>query len=503
MKTRRIATALLLFGLLTGCTQENPTAAEPVEWRAFDDGAFYIQLPAWRQVDPTEQNELIQVRQLDRAMTVSRQSGPPRLVGEYVAGALPDFGDFDAVELIESRFDRVIVEAVGGDGAQLRLRMIFVNCGGDTYFLNAAAPAGRWQETSDLQREALASFECDRSPTLALPSERVPGMIISAAGEEFGYQGYQQAAELARSAGIEAAHVYIPWGEIETSPGEYNWTLTDLLIDTLSLEGLRLSAVIEYIHTSVRGSTPEDLVDRAYDDPQYVERASEFAVAVAERYGDQLDYLALGNEVNIYFANEPQQLDPYLSAFRQMRTAVTGARLDLPVGTTIAFHEVERENRYDLLEAFKVGDFLAYTYYPHDPGFRYDVPTDRFGPALGAMAEASGDTAFIVVENGFSSSDLLGSSQARQAEYVRRSMDAWLNHPQAPSRLIWVSLHDPPGDCEEAALSFFGDGFDPSSIGEQSWRAFREYLCTLGFRQSDGTPKEAWEAMTEYLGPLE
>lgn len=498
----RVMLAIGVLSLLAACNGENEAAEGPVAWRAFDDGPFHVQLPDWESVNPTEEAELIQLRRRDRAVTVSRQSGVPRLVGEYVAEILPQTGDFQSVELLESRVDRVVLQAQGLEKPQLKLRMVFVYCGGNTYFLNAAAPISKWDGMRRLQQEAVASVQCDAAQPMAEPHDGMTGLIVSAAGEEFSFLGYQRAAALARSAGIEAAHVYVPWGEVETAPGQYDWTLTDLVLDTLSLEGLRLSAVIEYIHTSVRGPTPEDIADLPFDDPTYVERASDFAVAVAERYGDQIDYLALGNEVNIYFNEQPEDLDPYLQAFRQIRIAATGARLDLPIGTTIAFHEIQSANRFDLLHAFLLGDFLAYTYYPHDPGFRYDVPTDRFGAALTEMVAASGDTPFIIVENGFSSSERLGSDEARQAEYVRRSMEAWLEQG-SPSRQIWVGLHDPPGDCQEAALSFFPEGFDSSSAGQEAWQVFREYLCTLGFRQADGTPKEAWGALTEYLTPPE
>jgi hypothetical protein len=54
----------------------------------------------------------------------------------------------------------------------------------------------------------------------------------------------------------------------------------------MTLEGLRLSLVINFIHTSLPGETPPDLTGKRFADPIYVERAAAFSAAVAERYGD-------------------------------------------------------------------------------------------------------------------------------------------------------------------------------------------------------------------------
>jgi hypothetical protein len=66
-------------------------------------------------------------------------------------------------------------------------------------------------------------------------------------------------------------------------------------------------------------------------------------------------------------------------------------------------------------------------------------------------------------------------------------------------RHIWYNLHDgQPDNCATAPLSFFPPDFDPTTTGE-FWGFFGDYLCNLGLRYNDGTPKEGWGAFVESL----
>lgn len=498
-RSMRGLAALVVAAGLAACQRPSQATPVPDTWQVFEDGAMSLELPEWPAAGELGEFELTRVAELGRLVTISRYQGPPRLVGPNVAQALPDNGPFEPVELVSQQPETVVIQTTTNSEPFQRLRMSFYYCAGTTYSVGGASPVDSWQAFTAILDRVEASLTCAEAPVRAERHAKMVGLVVGPAGGDFSYGDYRQAAVQARSAGLEAAHVYLSWGRVETEPGVFDWTWTDMLVDSLWLEGLRLSMVIEFIHTSVPGEAPSDLEGLAFDDPAYMQRAAAFALAVADRYGDQLDYLAMGNEVNIYFAEHPQDLDPFLQAFQQIRLAVGGRHPELPIGTTLAFHEAQNNDRLDLIEAFKGGDFLAYTYYPHDPLFSYDVPADRFAGALQAMVEVSGETPFFVVENGFSSSALLGSSEERQAAYVEQSMQAYLGNEAATGRMIWVGQHDPATSCSPAAASFFPPDFDPAEIDPDAWQAFQEYLCTLGLRRADGTPKPAWSAL---LGSL-
>ena len=500
MKTAILGGAAAVLMLITAaCQRPGEAALAPQASVPFEDRALRLMLPDWPASVDLGEFELIRVSQAGHLVTISRYQGVPRLVGPSVAQALPEYGPFAAVDIVSLEPERVEIETYTLEERPQRLAIVFLYCDGFTYSIGGASVAESWSSFEPVMDQVLAGLTCASTPVRAERHPKMIGMVINPPGGDFDFAGYRQAAVQARSAGLEAAHLYLTWDSVESDPGQFDWAFSDMLLDTLWLEGLRLSLVIEYIHTSVPGGVPPDLEGMTFRDPGYSERATEFALAVADRYGDQLDYLALGNEVNIYFGDHSEDLDPYLALFQQMRLAVNGQHPELPIGTTLAFHEAQNSNRMDLVEAFKGGDFLAYTYYPHDPLFSYDVPVDRFAGALQAMVEVSGDTPFFIVENGFSSSTELGSSEARQADYVEASVQAYLAQAGADGRLIWIGQHDVGVSCQPAAESFFPPEFDPSTIDPAAWQAFQEYLCTLGLRRADGTPKPGWSVLLDQL----
>ena len=510
MKNRNwIRALLLLAGIGLACGQGTAVspqaagreAAANMTW--FTDDAFRLPLPDWQEVDSDDPNTLIAVAENGRALALARHELIPRLVARHLTDNLPDYGDFYDLALDDSAPGRAEINGrLGGDVVQ-QVRFIFVYCAGATYQLTGSAPEDDFASFEPLLDQVEADARCAERPQRAPHENGLVGLIINPPGDDYAFPNFRAAVFEARTAGVQATHTYLPWAEIEKTPGEYDWLIGDYLLDVLTLEGLRLSLVLDFIHTSVPGQTPPDLAGKSFADPVYVERAAAFSAAVAQRYGDQLDYLALGNEVNIYLADHPADLEPYLAAFMAMRTAVHAVRPDLPVGTTLAFHEAMSSGRYDLIDAFKTGDFLAYTYYPHTAGFRYDGDTNGFGAALDEMTAVSGDTPFMILENGWATAESLGGSEMKQDEYLRATFAALAENRDRFGRHLWFNLHDgTPEGCAEAALSFVPEGFDTAAAGE-SWGFFEDYLCTLGLKQNDGTPKQGWHTfqseMAAYL----
>lgn len=475
----------------------DPTAADTT---LLVDGAFQIPMPNWSQLETNDETTLRVVQSPQGwAMSVARQPLTPRLIARHLASVLPDHGDYSSLTVDDSRIDSPSIEGLSAGDPPLAIHYDFRYCDGATYQISASGPADSFAEFRRLYDGLIGQIQCAAIPPENPNQAGLVGLIINPARNDFTFDNFRASVVAARDGGVRASHSYFTWGDIETAPGEYDWTVPDILVDMMALEGIRMSVVIDFIHTSVPGKVPADLEGLAFDDPNYIDRASAFAVAVAEHYRDDLDYLMLGNEINIYLAQHPDQVEPFLTAYQAMRQAVHQARPELPVGTVLAFHELINAGDFGLLQQFKAGDFLAYTYYPHASGFRYDVPTDGFGAVLDQMIEQSGEMPFIVVENGWATSEALGGSEASQAEYIRNSFQAMEQRPGSFERLLFYGFHDGERSiCEEGGMSFFPEGTDPSSLGE-SWNAFVEYLCTLGLRNYDGSPKLGWQAFQEQI----
>jgi hypothetical protein len=497
-----LALSMVVLTMLS-CGEGSPSTPSPAPtsptWTTFRDGSFSVDLPDWSEVPADDEETLKIVAQDDWGLSVSRHISVPRLLAHYMAVSLQDFGPYEEIEVDDARPDGVIIDVRSDQQPPIRLRIALHYCDGTTYQITGSVPEEDFDAFLPTFEEVRQRTYCSNQPHLALSRQGLIGLILTISGDQFNFENYRANILEARQAGIQATHSYISWGQIESADGAYDWSSSDVLLDTQALEGLRISLVIEFIHSSVPGEVPQDLVGKPFDDPEYVARAADFATAVAERYGDQIDYLSLGNEVNIYLDSHPDDLEPYRATFETIRRAVRIARPNLPVGTVIAFHDVINNSNWSIIDAFRGGDFLAYTYYPHGAGFSYNVAPSGFNDILEMMIQTSEELPFIVVENGFSSSALLGSDEERQAQYVRESFAALADHRSEFAWHIWFTYHDlPSAACTELALSFVPDG-GGDNMDANAWNAFVEYLCTLGLKYNDGSPKQAWNALLDEL----
>jgi hypothetical protein len=314
-------------------------------------------------------------------------------------------------------------------------------------------------------------------------------------GETFSPPAYQGALTLARVSGVQVSHYYFHWGDIETQPGAYDWTVPDYIVEANSLEGLQLSIVVSIIHTSVRGRIPDDLVGLAFDDPVFVKRLSDFLSAFAARYPGRIHYLAIGNEVNNYFAVHRDEISAYASAFEGTRKAIHDANPDLPVGIVFAYHDAETLNTTDVIQELNRGDYIAYTLYLYNQGFHFQRDPAEIGSYLDRMLNLAGDTPVAIVETGWSTALELDGSEEGQAEYVRQLFKALGERRDRIRFVSWFILHDPLQEtCETDALTFFEPGTEPDGDAMQ---AFVTFLCHFGLRKSDGTPKQAWDVWVQ------
>jgi hypothetical protein len=505
---------LTLLLLAVACGQSSQTS-EPTQipvvetvvsqpTTQFTDNSFHIPLPNWPTVDSEDENTLIGVSQAGQGVTVARFATVPRIIGPFIADVLPQYGPFQNIVRHVEGSDLVWLEMTIASEIPQQAQMYFVYCDGFTYQITGSAPAAQFDAFLPQFEQILTDVRCDAQPETAVNEPGLVGLNINPPGDDYSFTNYREAAVTAREAGVQASHFVFSWADVETTPGEYDWTIPDLLLDTLSLEGIRLSLSLSFIHTSLPGPRPDDLEELPFDDPILIERAVTFVTAVVQRYGDQIDYLAFGNEVNIYLAEHPEAVEPFLTLFAALETAVANTAPNLPTGTTLAFHTAVRQNRLDLIELFRENDFLAYTYYPFGDGFSYDGDPAVFASAFEQMTAVSGDTPFLIVENGWATSPTLQSDEAKQAAYLQATFQTLAAQRSRFMRHIWYNLHDGQADiCTEAALSFVEPGLDITQFGE-AWSQFEAYLCTLGLRQSDGTPKLGWITfeveMEQYLG---
>ncbi len=299
---------------------------------------------------------------------------------------------------------------------------------------------------------------------------------------------YDEALEIAREAQIQIAHVYVQWGLVEKSLGEYDWAIPDYILGKFRKNGFEAVVVIPIIFTTKLDVMPQDVTFTAFSDPAFTERFVQFTKTFMERYPDTVKYLVIGNEIDIYLHQHPEQA----SDFGSLVKAVAEAN-DVVVGTEFAIHSVVQNKCERIARKALAGDMVFFTFYPHGENFSFGGNPREVEEYFTAMFDLAGSKKIAVVETSWSSSLMLESSEEKQAEYIQEIFRILKENKSRIEFLMWITLHDStPEECRKAAEFFVTDVDDEFLVNTEGMARFSDFMCHMGLRRSDGTPKPAW-----------
>lgn len=290
---------------------------------------------------------------------------------------------------------------------------------------------------------------------------------------------------LATRVGVHGTFVSYTWSSLEQASGGY--TLDDLRGGLVYLGGtlrLKLLLGIQVLNTTAK-ETPGSLQGAAFDSPAMMLRFRRLLAAIRPYLNRNVEYLSIGNEVDVYLAAHPAEWDAYT---RFYRFAVTQAHALAPwikVGVTTTFDAATREARLvDRLN--RTSDVEILTYYPLGDHFAVRAPTSPLAD-FPTMLRLSGRRPLVLQEVGYPSAQRLHSSPTRQATFVRAVYRAWGRAGSRVPFLNFFLLHDFTRPMCEQLGTYYGARDEN----------FLAYLCSLGLRQTDGRQKPAWTAFID------
>jgi hypothetical protein len=493
---KRLSLILITTLLLSSCAEGAPPPAPTVEamsFKFFQDGYYKVIVPEWEESLALDEDSIFTVQKDGQFIAVNRYQNLPEIFADQFLAYIEEDPNAYLVQHKELE-GRPFFEFTNRENNQtIRLYAVLDYCQGQTYTLVAG---GRdTVENAELFNQVLSSSQCDDPYQIPELETGKIGMMINPAQDDF-WEGYYPALRLAKTNGVQVAHSYLQWGQVESSPGEYNWDWQDALMGYRFHEGFEVSLVINLIHTAVRGPMPEDLRDRAFDDPEFIERFTAFILEVLDRYPVQ--YLSIGNEVNDYFINHRDEIPAYQTFFLEVNSAIKEQYPDVMVGMTFAYHDAEYSDSLDIIQQLNLGDFLPLTLYIYSrPGFLFNQEPSELEGYLNRILELADDTPVALAEIGWNTAENLEGSQEDQAEFVREAFRLLDQHKEQILFLSWFSLHDTlPENSYQAALTFIPEG--SHLRGDEAFMAvFVDFINYLGLFENDGTPKQAWLVFQE------
>ncbi len=210
-------------------------------------------------------------------------------------------------------------------------------------------------------------------------------------------------------------------------------------------------------------------------------------------------YLGLASEINTYMDAHPDDVENYLSLYREVYDRVKAEAPYTKIFVTFQWDDLNNmfapaaegrpayQTNWDQVEAFEPRlDLWVISSYPYFAFNGQDIPEDYYTPLLERT-----DKPLAVAEGGWSSRDVgpIAGDEDDQMEYLQAI------HDQLGERLrFWVYLLLNDFDLDSYAEAMQDQGRDPADV--DTLRMF----SAVGLREWDGTPKpalELWDAFRE------
>lgn len=297
---------------------------------------------------------------------------------------------------------------------------------------------------------------------------------------------YVGAMQKADQAGATGNLIAKRWNELEPEAG--NYTLDDFSGDlnyrTATYHTIELVS-IQTLNTTAK-ETPPDLQKVPFDAPEMIRRFQQFFDALLPRLNEQVRYISIGNEVDVYLNAHPDEWKPYQQFYEAAVAYIHKTVPWIKVGVTATFSGTLTS--YEQVSALNtMSDVFIMTYYPLKADFGVRAPDSPLAD-FPQMVKWAGDKPLILQEVGYPAAESLGSSEAAQSEFVENVFKAWESEAAHIPFLSYFALGDFSDELCQTLLTYYG-------LPDQPF--FYDYLCTLGLLKADGTPRQAWQTFVD------
>ncbi|MDO8647678.1 MAG: hypothetical protein Q7R70_04655 [Candidatus Diapherotrites archaeon] len=295
---------------------------------------------------------------------------------------------------------------------------------------------------------------------------------------------YADAFAIAKGTGMDFVQLSLQWDSVETSPGVFDDTWLDIANSFYPAQKTKIALNFNAIDT-VKARMPSDLQGKAFNDPTVIERYNKALEHVLEKLKDsELASLAVGNEIDVFLGNNEQKYAEYSEFVKKTREFAKTKKPELKVGTKATFGGLTGESSGKLKDLEKNTDVLLVTYYAINPDFTVKS-NGKVIEDFDKITALYPEKEIYFLEAGYPSSEILGSSFQKQAEFVNETFTAWDRHKSQITAVNFLWLHDVQQSSLSQIAGYYGSS-DPK---------FLAFLGSLGLRTFDGKDKPAWKQL--------
>ena len=277
---------------------------------------------------------------------------------------------------------------------------------------------------------------------------------------------------------VSASYVNVKWSDLENETAFNPKALNDQL-GIAKLLGGDIVVCIKPIDTSVK-SVPVALQGKPFDDPQMIHQWETMLQQVIPLLPKNVKAISLGNEVDVYLGNHPDEIAGYLNLVKSTRTFLRGAGLKIPIGVITSFDGLQRKP--ELIKQIQANfDVTMMTYYPMGPTFEV-LPTGAISSHFDSMLAVAGSKPFMLTEIGCPAGEPNKSSEDIQSDFVKSVFGQLEKH----SANVTFANFFLQGDYHPLMVDMFEQYYQLKD------EKFRSFLSTLGLKRANGKPRKAY-----------
>jgi hypothetical protein len=318
-------------------------------------------------------------------------------------------------------------------------------------------------------------------------SKRMIGFLIMG-----GNLDTHQTIAKGKEAGFEFMELGLGWEDVEQMPGTYSHPTLDNADRIFPSFRLKVYLGIEPIN-NVNSRLPKDLKGKPFDDPEVIERYKrviDYALSRTQKV--EILGIIVGNEIEAHLKGNQQKWDEYTRFFQAVYPYIKSRRPDLPIGVKAGMDGYLKKNTEELQNLNQYADIVLANYFPmggHIDGHAAVEDPSVVERDFSRLVGLYPDKIINFMEIGYPTSAYLGSSEEKQAEFIRQVFKAWDKYEGRIYHMHFNSLHDlRPSHVRKM-----------SEIYHSSDKALLEYLASGGLRTVDGKDKKAFKVLKEEL----
>jgi hypothetical protein len=299
---------------------------------------------------------------------------------------------------------------------------------------------------------------------------------------------YATAFTEAQRVGLQDNVLSFDWRDLETKPGEFKPETNFLRIANAWYPPKKVPVhlMIRPIHTN-QDARPDHLKGKPFDDRGVI--ASFNALldwAFAQCPDLEVPSLSIGSESNLWLGDDEARWKQFGTFLKETAAHARKIRPRTLVASEATLAAFTGKNAPRLKALVACCDVVGCSDYPlNEDGSVKDPSAVR--ETIKVACAFAGDKPVYFYQLGYPSGAGCGSSEDKQATFVRELFAAWDAHAKAVPFINVTWMDDIPAAAVEGYTKYYH--FDT--------KAFRDFLGTLGMRNEGGKPKAAWAALAE------